>query len=271
MNHRIMYYIVDQQNEKLGPFDLVSMMNKIRTGRVREDTLVNVNGHERPQPAMEVETLAEFFQSLHEQEEEEIDVFQREYDLKQTFISGIEFLKSNQSSYLYTGLYLVACILCFLGLKSLSLLGYFATAVLSYVMLAAYMMVIIRVANGQAIDMTGIMTRLTRRFSSLALAAVFLAVVGGIGAIFLIAPGLLVLTFYVFTPLLILDKGMGFWESLELSRKTVLSMGSHNLGVLLALMVANFLGGVFFVFPLLFTLPLTVSALVEIYEDSFGR
>ncbi|MCC7260159.1 MAG: hypothetical protein IT567_03930, partial [Alphaproteobacteria bacterium] len=79
-----------------------------------------------------------------------------------------------------------------------------------------------------------------------------------------------VLTCYIFTPLLILEKHMSFWEAMEASRKTVLNMGSHNMGVLLALVVANFLGAIFFLFPLLLTLPITTNALSEIYDDMYS-
>jgi hypothetical protein len=57
---------------------------------------------------------------------------------------------------------------------------------------------------------------------------------------------------------------------MEISRKTVLKGGMENAGVIYALFVINFLAALCALLPLAITLPITIGAIVEMYDENLS-
>ncbi|MGB1540093.1 MAG: hypothetical protein ACPG80_03970, partial [Rickettsiales bacterium] len=76
----------------------------------------------------------------------------------------------------------------------------------------------------------------------------------------------ILLTFFAFSPLLIIDQKKDFWDALRISKEAVLANNAQNLGLVFALISLNFI--LLFLLPL--TLPVTMAALVEIYDEQFS-
>lgn len=267
------YYVVSDKGEE-GPFDLVSIVKRVRGGKVTRDTLIRNTPGGEALPAAQVPTMAEFFVEHTSQASrtnyEEAARKSRTYDLKQTFVNGVNFLKLNQAAAVYTGLYLIVTIATIAIFRLPGIAGALITACLCYILFSGFLFIMLKRSRGQMFNLLGVIQEMKSHFLPLLLAGAIVSTLTGIGLVLLIGPGLLVLTCYIFTPLLILEKNMSFWEAMETSRKTVLNMGSHNMGVLLALVVANFLATILFLFPLLLTLPITTNALSEIYDDLYS-
>jgi uncharacterized membrane protein len=90
-----------------------------------------------------------------------------------------------------------------------------------------------------------------------------------IGFIFLIIPGLVILSMYMFTFNFMEDRGQDFWQAMESSRKLVARdyLGFTIFG--LALLAVNCLGVILVVGPLV-TAPLTAYAVSAAYHDCAG-
>ena len=124
--------------------------------------------------------------------------------------------------------------------------------------------------RGQPTDINLLKNIVRSQFKPLLIVSCIIALTTMIGAFLLIIPGLFILTLYIFTPLLIIDHKMPFWDAMETSRKLVLGSGTDNLGIIFALVVINFVGGLLVFLPLLITLPVTISCLCEMYDELFN-
>ena len=113
-------------------------------------------------------------------------------------------------------------------------------------------------------------TGFTLAFVQLMLGSLVSAVLGFVGFLFCILPGIYLMVAWIFTFPLILDKQLGFWEAMELSRKVV----THHWWTIFGLLIVNFLlslaGGLVCCIGLLVTMPVTYAALMYAYEDIFG-
>lgn len=268
------YYIVDNE-KKDGPFDLISMMRKIRNGSLVPDSMVLIEGQEKPIPAAEISKLNEVFQEREEAESNTENMVLRHHTLTGSLRSGWQFFQANQISTIVTGLLilfviLVAAILHFLLPSFLTVFGYILSFIAGFFGLSIYMFFILRMNRGQPADKDFMLAIINEHFQALIIASCAIAVPAIIGGIFLLVPGLFVLTLYIFTPLLIIDHKMEFWDAMETSRKLVLKSGVENMGVIFALVVINFVACLFIFLPLLIALPVTMSALSDMYDELFN-
>lgn len=112
------------------------------------------------------------------------------------------------------------------------------------------------------------------RVFSVFLQLLLIRVVGGlliwIGVLLLVIPGVYLSVGYSLAFPLVLDRGLGFWEALETSRRVVTKRWFTVFGLALVLLLINAIG----VFPLivgwLFTVPFTLCVLVALYEAALG-
>jgi hypothetical protein len=91
-----------------------------------------------------------------------------------------------------------------------------------------------------------------------------------IGFVLFIIPGLYLLVGYLFTTWLIVDRGLDFWQAMELSRKTVHKHFFEVFGFFLLLCLVNFGGLLLLGLGLLVSVPLTLCTLTVAYKDVFG-
>lgn len=104
----------------------------------------------------------------------------------------------------------------------------------------------------------------------LVLYSVVSSVFVSVGLVLLIVPGLYLLVGYIFTTWLIVDRGLDFWQAMELSRKTVHKHFFEVFGFFLLLCLVNFGGLLFLGLGLLVSVPWTLCALTVAYKDVFG-
>jgi hypothetical protein len=99
--------------------------------------------------------------------------------------------------------------------------------------------------------------------------SVLLIVASLLGIIWLILVTYLVVS-WIFSSLLILDRRLGFWEAMELSRHTVQPRWFGFFGFLLLLFLINLGGALLCLLPLLVTCPFSYCALTAAFMDTFG-
>jgi hypothetical protein len=108
-------------------------------------------------------------------------------------------------------------------------------------------------------------------FAQLALLGLVSGILTLIGYAFCIIPGLYLNVAWVFAMPLIVDRKMGFWDAMELSRKMV----SKHWFIVFALLLVNGLlamaGLIACCIGIFVTAPIAVAALLYAYEDIFGR
>jgi uncharacterized membrane protein len=107
----------------------------------------------------------------------------------------------------------------------------------------------------------------TKPFLSLAIAGLLMAILLAVGFCCLVLPFVYLAVSYKFTQLLVVDKGLGFWEAMETSRKIITRQWWHLLGLLLLGLPFLLLGIAALLVGVFVAVPLVTGAVVYAYED----
>ena len=158
-----------------------------------------------------------------------------------------------------------------LGLGVIPFLGFFADTCLALVLWAGLDWMLLKLLRGQPVRFGDAFAGFSLAFLPLMLASLVSSVLISLGFILCVMPGLyLMMAWWMFVPLLILDKQMEFWAAMELSRKVV----NANLGRMIDLFLVTFLltfaGGLLLCVGFFVMLVVSSAAIVCAYEDIFG-
>ncbi|HZZ19155.1 MAG TPA: GYF domain-containing protein [Opitutaceae bacterium] len=125
----------------------------------------------------------------------------------------------------------------------------------------------LRKVRGQATTIRDLFFGFTKPFMSLLVAGILVAILITVGIFCLVLPGIYLIVSYVFTQMLIVDRGLGFWEAMEASRKVVTKQWWRILGLVLLSVPFMLVGIAAFVVGIFIALPLITGAVVYAYED----
>ena len=92
-----------------------------------------------------------------------------------------------------------------------------------------------------------------------------------VGVLLILPPAIYLGVSWVFSPLLIVDKGLDFWPAMELSRKVA---AKHFFGVFGLLLICGLIamgGALALCVGLFFAVPVAFGAIAIAYDDLFGR
>ena len=110
----------------------------------------------------------------------------------------------------------------------------------------------------------------SRAFLPLFLASLVMAVLTTAGFFCLILPGIYLAVAWTFTLALVIDKRLGFWPAMRLSRKTITKHWWKFFGFIIVLSLIKMAGMLVFFVGYLVTAPVALAALMFAYEDIFG-
>lgn len=94
-------------------------------------------------------------------------------------------------------------------------------------------------------------------------------IVGGL--VLLILPGIYLAIAYSFAPYLIIEKGMGVWESLETSRKAITQYWWRYFGLMLVSALLIIAGIIPLFIGLIWVLPIVTIAAGEVFVETFSE
>ena len=94
-------------------------------------------------------------------------------------------------------------------------------------------------------------------------------IVGGL--VLLILPGIYLAIAYSFAPYLIIEKGMGVWESLETSRKAITQYWWRYFGLMLVSSLLIIAGIIPLFIGLIWVLPIVTIAAGEVFVETFSE
>jgi hypothetical protein len=159
-----------------------------------------------------------------------------------------------------------------IGLGSIHTLGWLAEAALGFALWGGLDFLFLKVIRGQTADIGDAFAGFKISFVPLVLGSLVAHVLTAAGFILLILPGIYLLAaWWMFTPLLIIDRRLDFWPAMELSRKTVNRNWWPCFGLLLLSLLIAFGGTLVCGIGLFFTLPIALIAIVFAYEKLFGQ
>ena len=153
------------------------------------------------------------------------------------------------------------------GLSKIAYIGLAGTLLLGGVFNGGLYFYFLQTLRGKPVTFAAAFAGFGRAFPSLVVASLLVTLFTVLGLIALILPGVYLGVAYIFTYLLILDRGLGFWEAMEVSRRVITGNWWRMLGLLLLAVLFFLLGFALLLVGILVTMPLAIGALVYAYED----
>lgn len=132
-----------------------------------------------------------------------------------------------------------------------------------------YYFILLRV-RGQPAALKDAFAGFTKAFVPLLVADIVLCFFYTLGFMCLVIPGIYMVVAYSFTYIVAVDKGLGFWEAMETSRRVATRQWWRLLGLLLLGIPFILLGCAALGIGVLVTMPLVTGAFVYAYEDLFS-
>ena len=159
-----------------------------------------------------------------------------------------------------------------LGMQFIPALGHAAAVLFGFLLWGGLDLLFLRRLRGKPAEVGDVFAGFSLAFVPLMLASVVAHVLTFVGFLLLVAPGIyLLVAWWMFVPLLILDKGLEFWAAMELSRKVVNKHWWPCFGLFLLSCLVGLVGSLACGVGIFFTLPIAVGATVCAYEDIFGK
>jgi tRNA A-37 threonylcarbamoyl transferase component Bud32 len=110
----------------------------------------------------------------------------------------------------------------------------------------------------------------SKAFLPLFLASLLMGIFTFFGLICLLLPGVYLMVGWAFTLALVIDKQLGFWPAMGLSRKMIFKHWWKFFGFIIVLSLMNTAGMLVFFVGSLITVPVALAALMFAYEDIFN-
>jgi hypothetical protein len=259
------YYIV-HDGRREGPYPLVAMMRKIRSGRVMPSTAIQAEGEESMHPAIEIASLSEFFKpEAGVTEHWQPDRLQSPRAL---FAEGWKFLTMHQYTAVFAG---STVLVTFLIARPLfTYYGALAGVVFTYLIFALcqalFAVCVLRLNRGQYLATEFFMEALVPLLAPLFVVVWLVSLLALTGFVFIIIPGLAVLALYAFVPFLIIDRRCDIVEVMAQSRRLAISGGARRFVLIMMLQGLTIVSAVL-VLPLPVVLPVTTCALAVLYDE----
>ena len=117
------------------------------------------------------------------------------------------------------------------------LLGILASLVLNGVFYGGLYYYVLKKVRGESTEIADAFSGFSVCFGQLALASIVVILLVLLGCLLLVLPGIYLAVCWMFTFPLVRDKGLGFWEAMELGRKVVTAQWFRVFGLLLLIAV----------------------------------
>ena len=266
-----MGFYIRYETHQDGPFDLVTMIRKIRKGLVPPETLVMEESDPHAQAARLHPQLNSFFREMEEDYvSDEAANMMEHLNFSAIMRYGWDFFSHNLVVGMISGMAIFAT-LCY-GIVILlasggsllpSLLLISVTAVF---FLCGFIFLLQRLQRQLPFSLNSLRRFYGENWSNVTLFSCVFALLILAGFAAFIIPGLILLSYLAFAPILVVDRNYHFWHAIEASYRTVKHHGVRLYPIMLGLVGINILAGLF-VFPLIITLPVTFAGVLELYNQ----
>jgi hypothetical protein len=279
---RFMYKIIGADHREYGPVSAERIRQWILAGRVNAQSRIQADGG----AWQSVGDLAEFGEVLKVQAaatppppriaSTEADrmaaaIIARDYlvDIGEWFSRAWRLVL--EELWLLAGATAVILVLA-IGMISFPVIGTVAIVLLGFVLWGGLGWLFLKRIRGQRADMGDAFAGFALAFVPLMLGGLVIQALTTVGLALCIVPGVyLVVIWWGFAPLLIIDKRLDFWPAMELSRKVVNAHWWQVAALTLCVVAVGLSGLLLFGVGIFLTLPLALAALVYAYEDIFGK
>jgi uncharacterized membrane protein len=144
---------------------------------------------------------------------------------------------------------------------------FFLTPLFKDVLLGAFAFYFLRRIRGQPATIADAFKGVGKPFGPLVAIGLVTSLFVTVGIFCLIIPGIYLLVAYLFAAFLAVDKGLGFWDAMETSRRVITRNWWRVFGLILLGIPFMILGALALGVGILVAIPLVLGAYVYAYED----
>jgi hypothetical protein len=144
---------------------------------------------------------------------------------------------------------------------------FFLTPLFTGVLLGTFCCYYLRRIRGQPSTIPDAFKGVGKPFGSLVVIGLVTSLFVTVGMFCLILPGIYLLVAYLFSSFLAVDKGLGFWDAMETSRRVITRNWWRVFGLILLGIPFMLLGALALAVGIFVALPLVLGAYVYAYED----
>ena len=270
------YTIINAVGHEDGPFDLIMLIKKVRSGRLLPEDKIMEDGqtHGEAVPAIMHPALVDIFKELESTQGQDVNQASQYFDLKRLLRAGVNFLQDHHGITVYSGMYaamaLIPQMLLFVKLPLiLSVPLNMLINVWGTYLLFGLMWMILRLHRGQPADLDTVRHVLDQRRPEVIRLSAIVGAASFIGFMLGAIPGLFILAVALPSIYYVIEFDMEPWEAIALSRRKLKQAGGDALGVMFGLTVIGFIG-IPLVFPPVILLPVVLYAFAKIYDDVFA-
>lgn len=280
------YYIV-VNGQKQGPYDLLGFIKKVKNHVVTPDTLVATNEAGPFIPASQLDEIKEVLIAHHNIKPPSI---QKEGSIKlsRVIADGFDLWMRRVLEYtLLMGAIIVIGIFSLIGFKKIQLLADYSflaeylSGVITITLIGLFFYYVLITKRNQEPEFSEIGGIAKGAFPTLLIFAALMSlslIIYSINLFFsivVVALMLLVVSFLIFVPFLVVDHKMGLGRAIFVSLESFRSMSLSNMAIVFLLVTINIIAALLPVvlasnlgfLALLISLPITVSALAYIYDQ----
>lgn len=282
------YYVVIE-GQKQGPYDILSMIKKIKNGSVTPETLVSDNEKTAFRPAIDFDEI----KSLLKQQKVEIQnsKVKVRLSLKEVLAEGLDLWSRKVIEYTFgAGLVLVVGFGIMFALKKFQALADYPTLI-SYIvsvvvvtLFSIFFYYVLISRRNQEPDLKDIMNTGKKSLGRLFAFGLIFSLytlpfeLGLYAGLISLAVTSVFACYLVFVPFLIQDGDLTLKDAIRVSVDRTKTIGADSFGIIFALVAINlafalipgFFSPNLFLFGLLVSIPITTAALVNIYDQVFA-
>lgn len=277
-------YWIEINGQRIGPIDLLTVVRRVRLGKMTRETLVYHEGMPEPLPAHLVAEIKAIFDDQDIIDSQPDSASANRFTFSQLFKDGFEFFKFNQSAAITTGAFMLAVALggLLFSVIPVALISTILAGIWGYFYFTILQVAILRKSRMQLLSIEGALQLVKTSGVKLLLASLLILIVpyfipaivssiaGMYGWFLLIVPGSLVWAYFLFVPLIMIDLNMGLREAFSKNHRVMKKLGIDGFGVVYSLLLINLIVAPLLV-PLLITVPITMIALSEAYDLSYNN
>ena|ERR1700678_1324834 len=262
-----MYTIIGGDGREYGPVTADQVRSWIAGGRANLETKIKAAGTEewrRVADFPEITGAAPAPEGAAAAALSQLPSVARKLDIMSCYERSWGLLKANFWPLVGVS-FLISVIL---GALSSTLYGLlYANPLFSGLLMGGLFHYFLRRIRGQPTTVGDAFAGFTKAFGALLVCGILVYTFRAIGFFCLVLPGIYLTVAYAFAFILPVDKGLGFWEAMETSRKTITRQWWRVFGLMLLAIPFLMLGAIALGVGVFVAIPLVVGALTYAYED----
>ncbi|MCE2926772.1 MAG: hypothetical protein LW823_03900 [Rickettsiales bacterium] len=250
-----------------GPHDLVTLLRRIRSGKITKDTLIIEGETTTAVPAGSIREISVFFDSSAYDAQKNNTIVES-VTLAELTSRAWQFVSSNHIITVYAGLLMMLCLITAIVLSNYSdtVIVFIVTWFVFSILHNIYLVGVLSSYRGHKIASNFLARYFMPTILTLVMASLTLAAMMFGGLLALVVPGIAVAVMYLFVPFLIVDKRYGLIAAMVASRLLVQKAGKRYAGTLTLLVFLHLLC-LICIIPIPLTLPLFAVIISDIYEE----